>query len=115
MGNFHNTFKIHSSILPEFVVEFISLSSSEPMFFPFLKVYGFARRAVFSFLFHPSRFHGNHQPSFGDLTGVFSLAPGTETLQKALKGAGPFTITNGALVPVTSVHTNPFHSEAYSL
>lgn len=54
--------------------------------FIFVNIYGFARRAVFSFLFHPSWFHRNHQPPFGD-------ALRTETLQNSLKWARPLTVT----------------------
>ena len=53
MGNFHNTVKIQPGILPEMVVEFTSLLLSEPAFLLLVNIYGFARRAVFSFLFHP--------------------------------------------------------------
>ena len=64
------------------VVEFTSLLFSEPAFLFLVNIYGFARRAIFSFLFHPSWFHRNHQPPFGD-------ALRTETLQNSLKWTRP--------------------------
>ena len=68
------------------VVEFTSLLFSEPAFLFLVNIYWFARRAIFSFLFHPSWFHGNHQPPFGD-------ALRTETLQNSLKWTRPLTVT----------------------